>query len=200
MTVRVTRSKTGQSSGVGLWEDELIEAELSKHPTNFCHSRRCSLSWPPTPKRLLGKNRAMNWSDTQRTFLEQTHGAAMITLRTDGTPVAVRVGVALVDGQLWSSGTRGRQRTQTLRRDPRSTLFVFEGAGFRYLTIESRVTILDGPEAPQQSVRLFRTMQNRPAGPLMWQGVERSEPEFVQAMVDEQRLVYAFEPLRAYGL
>jgi PPOX class probable F420-dependent enzyme len=142
----------------------------------------------------------MDFSEQQRAFLEQHRSAAMTSLRADGTPAAVRVGVALVDGTLWSSGTRDRARTRMLRRDPRSTLFVFEGGGFGYLTIESRVSILDGPDAPEQSVRLFRTMQNRPVGPLIWQGVERSEEEFLRAMVDEQRLIYAFEPLHAYGL
>jgi len=142
----------------------------------------------------------MEFSDQQRAFLERTRSAAMITLRKDGTPAAVRVGVALVDGHLWSSGTRDRLRTRLLRRDPRSTLFIFEGGGFGYLTIEARVSILEGPQAPEQSVRLFRVMQNRPTGPLMWEGIELPEEEFLRAMVDGQRLIYAFEPLRAYGL
>ncbi|HEY2593696.1 MAG TPA: pyridoxamine 5'-phosphate oxidase family protein [Chloroflexota bacterium] len=142
----------------------------------------------------------MEFSDQQRAFLERTRSAAMITLRKDGTPVAVRVGVALVDGHLWSSGTRDRLRTRLLRRDPRSTLFVFEGGGFAYLTIEARVSILEGPQAPEQSVRLFRVMQNRPTGPLMWEGIELPEDEFLRAMVDGERLIYAFEPVRAYGL
>ncbi|HEY1298240.1 MAG TPA: pyridoxamine 5'-phosphate oxidase family protein [Chloroflexota bacterium] len=142
----------------------------------------------------------MEFSEQQRAFLEQNRSAAMITLRDDGAPAAVRVGVVLVDGTPWSSGTRDRARTRRLRRDPRATLFVFEGGGYGYLTVEARVTILEGPEAPEQSVRLFRAMQRRPTGPLMWQGVERTEDEFLRAMVDEQRLIYAFEPLRAYGL
>jgi hypothetical protein len=42
------------------------------------------------------------YSDKERAFLDKTHSAAMITLRADGTPHAVRVGVALVDDKLWS--------------------------------------------------------------------------------------------------
>jgi hypothetical protein len=155
---------------------------------------------PTSPNDLFGKNMPMEYSDQQRAFLEQNRSAAMITLRGDGTPAAVRVGVALVGGTLWSSGTQSRIRTRRLRRDSRSTLFVFEGGGFRYLSIESNVTILEGAQVPEQSVRLFRTMQNRPSGPLLWQGVERTEEEFLRAMVDEQRLIYAFEPIRAHGL
>jgi PPOX class probable F420-dependent enzyme len=139
-------------------------------------------------------------TEQQRAFLEQNHSAAMITLRADGTPVAVRVGVVMVDGKLWSSGTQDRVRTRMLRRDPRSTLFVFDASGVHYLDVESRVTILEGPEVPEQSVRLFRVMQSRPTGPLAWYGVDRSEEDFRQAMVDEKRLIYQFEPTRISGM
>ena len=63
----------------------------------------------------------------QRAFLDEHRSAAMVTLRRDGTPHAVQVGVAVVDGALWSSGTARRARTRHLRRDPRATLFVFDG-------------------------------------------------------------------------
>jgi PPOX class probable F420-dependent enzyme len=140
----------------------------------------------------------MTLNDQQRAFLEKNHSAAMITLKADGTPAAVRMGVAMVDGKLWSSGTQERVRTRHLRRDPRSTLFVFDSA-FRYLTLESRVTILEGADAPELNLRLFRVMQGRPSGPLSWFGGERTEEEFVRTMIDEHRLIYEFEPVRAYG-
>ncbi|MBV9326022.1 MAG: pyridoxamine 5'-phosphate oxidase family protein [Chloroflexi bacterium] len=142
-----------------------------------------------------------DYSDRQRAFLEKNHGAAMITLRADGTPHAVRVGVALVDGKLWSSGVPERLRTRQLRRDPRATLFVFE-QGYGYLTIESRVTILDAPDAAEQNLRLFDIMQStRPdKSVLMWQGQPKTRDDFLAAMRDERRLVYEFEPLRIYGM
>jgi hypothetical protein len=138
-------------------------------------------------------------SDQQRAFLERNHAAAMITLHPDGTPAAVRCGVALVDGKLWSSGTHERRRTRHVRQDPRATVFVFESGGYSYLTLESRVTILEGPDAAEMSVRFFRVIQNRPSGPLLWGGAEKTEAEFLQAMLDEHRLIYEFEPFRAYG-
>jgi len=95
--------------------------------------------------------------DALTSFLEQNRSAAMITLRRDGTPHAVRVGIALVDGKIWSSGTQERARTRFLRRDPRATLFVFD-AGFRFATLECRVNILDGPDAPDLNLRLFEKM------------------------------------------
>jgi pyridoxamine 5'-phosphate oxidase-like protein len=139
---------------------------------------------------------AVDFSGKQREFLEKQHSAAMITFRRDGTPVAVRVGVALVDGKLWSSGTQDRARTRWLRRDPRSTLFVFDASGFNYLNIECRVRILEGADAPDLNLRLFRVMQSRPTGPLAWFGGQKSEPEFLQTMRDEKRLIYEFEPQR----
>jgi hypothetical protein len=71
--------------------------------------------------------------EAPRLFLERNHSAAMITLARSGFPRPVRVGVALVDGKLWSSGIQ-----------------------------ETTVSILEGPDAPIQNLQLFRVMQNRP--------------------------------------
>ena len=138
-------------------------------------------------------------SDEQRAFLERTRAAAMITVGADGVAKAVRVGVALVDGRLWSSGTADRVRTARLRQDPRCTLFVFDTV-YSYLSLETTVTILDGPEAPEQNLRLFRVMQDRPEGPLSWFGGMLDEAAFLDAMAAEGRLVYEFDVRRASGL
>ena len=138
-------------------------------------------------------------SDEQAEFLRRTHSAAMITVAEDGTAKAARVGIVLVDDLLWSSGTRDRVRTARLRRDPRCSLFVFSGQ-FQYLTLESTVTILEGPDAPEQSVRMFREMQGRPEGPLSWFGGELDEAAFKARMAEEGRLVYQFDVTRAYGM
>jgi hypothetical protein len=141
-------------------------------------------------------------------FLESNHTAAMITLRPDGTAHAVRVAVGLVDGRLWSSGVPGRRRTAFLRRDPRSTLFVFDtnpGGTWRWLTLETRVSILEGPELPEMSARFFSVLQRglspgpRP-GHLFWEGRERPMEEFLRVMAEERRLLYEFEVLRIYGM
>jgi PPOX class probable F420-dependent enzyme len=143
----------------------------------------------------------MSFSAEELEFLQKNHGAAMVTLRADGTPHVARVGVALVDGKLWSSGTPGRVRTKHLRRDPRCTLFVFEPR-FGWLGLEARTNILDGPDAAQQNLRLFQVMQGRTSEPssLMWYGKELPTREFLKVMQDEQRLIYEFEPTRTYGL
>jgi hypothetical protein len=145
----------------------------------------------------------MTFTDAQLTFLQKNHSAAMITTRANSSPHAVRVGIALVDGRIWSSGTQDRLRTRLLRRDPRCTLFVFD-AGFGFLTLETTVTILEGPEVPELSVRMFQIMQaggvQPPAGHLGWFGEMLTLDAFRQRMAAERRLIYQFEVNRAYGL
>jgi hypothetical protein len=137
-------------------------------------------------------------SERELAFLRDHHAAAMVTV-ADGVAKAARVGVGVIDGALWSSGTRDRVRTERLRHDPRCTLYV-DDPGFAYLVLETTVTILEGPEVPEQSVRLFRLMQDRPTGALSWFGGELDEDAFRRAMVDEGRLIYDFEVHRSYGL
>ena len=141
----------------------------------------------------------MKLTDSELAFLEKHHSAAMITVSGDGIPKVVRVGVALIDGKLWSSGTADRVRTKRLRSDPRCTLYVHDNA-FGFLALESTVTILDGPDAPDLNLRLFRVMQGKPTGPLSWFGGEFEEDEFLARMRAEQRLIYEFEPHHTYGL
>lgn len=141
----------------------------------------------------------MTLSDEDRSFIEASPSAAMITIGEDGRAKAVRVGVAVVDGKLWSSAVEGRVRTDRLRHDPHCTLFVFD-AGYGFRTLECDVTVLDGPDVPQQSVTLFRTMQGKPTGPLSWFGGELDEEQFVQTMIDEGRVIYELEVTRSYGM
>ena len=140
--------------------------------------------------------------DRLREFLDEHHAAAMVTLGRNGTPHVARVGVALVDGKLWSSGTQGRVRTGHLRRDSRSTLFVFDPR-WRWVALESTATILEGPDIPEMSLRLIRVMQGQPPdspGPAVWNGKEMTPDEFARIMVEERRLIYQFEIHRHYGL
>jgi len=141
----------------------------------------------------------MKLSDSELAFLADHHSAAMVTVAPDGIAKVARVGVALVDGKLWSSGTADRIRTRRLRRDPRCTLYVHDQA-FAFLALETTVTILEGPDAPALNLALFRLMQGKPTGPLSWFGGELAEEDFVAQMAAEQRLIYEFEPHHTYGL
>jgi hypothetical protein len=140
----------------------------------------------------------MDLSADDLAFLGRNHSAAMITQGEDGMAKATRVGIALVDGKVWSSGTEDRVRTRRLRRDPRCTLFVFDSS-FSWLTLEGEVRIIDGPAVPELSIRLFREMQGRPTGSLSWFGKELDDAAFRQTMIDEGRLIYELEVGRAYG-
>ena len=128
--------------------------------------------------------------DRVRAFLERHHAAVMVTLRDDGTPHVARVVVGLVDGRLWSSGTRARLRTRHLRRDPRSTLFVMDDADpYAWLGLETLVTIHEGDDAVDRNLALYRVLAGEPD----------DLEEYRAAMVRDERLVYEFGVLRAYG-
>ena len=133
----------------------------------------------------------MALSDRDREFVATHPWAVMSTLKPDGTPHVARVGVGMVDGAIWSSGTQDRVRTANLRRDPRCTLFVWDpDHRYRWLGLETTVTILDGPDAPELNLRLYRVLAGEPD----------DVDEYLRAMVDEQRLIYEFEVGRTYGI
>jgi hypothetical protein len=131
-------------------------------------------------------------------FLADHQSAAMITVSSSGVAKPSRVTLALVDGKLWSSGTQSRVRTRRLRNDPRCTLFVF-AAESAWRGLETTVTILDGPDAPQLNLRLFREMFHNPSGPINWFGRDFTDEAFLQAMVEQERIVYEFAVHRSYG-
>ena len=123
-------------------------------------------------------------------FLQSNHSAIMVTLRQDGTPHVARVGVGLVDGKLQSSGTQTRLRTSHLRRDPRSSLCVLTADNpWAWMGAECRVTIHDGPDAAERNLALYRVLAGEP----------EDLDEYMQAMRDEQRLIYEFDIQRTYG-
>jgi Pyridoxamine 5'-phosphate oxidase len=138
-------------------------------------------------------------SDDDLSSLDRQHSAAMITIGGDELPKAVQVGVARDGDKLWSSGTEDRVRTRRLRGDSRCVLYVHDAmAG--WLTLETTVTILDGPDVPQQSVDRFRVMQGKSEGPLTWFGGELDDAAFRQRMVEERRVIYQFDVHKSYGM
>jgi hypothetical protein len=138
-------------------------------------------------------------TEEQQAYIEAHPSAAMITVGRDGYAKPARVAVTLVDGRLLSSGTADRVRTRRLRRDPRCTLFVF-GTGYQWLGLDTDVTLLEGPDAIDLTVRMFRRVQAKPEGPLSWFGTDHEEPAFRDVLVNEGRLLYEFDVVRAYGM
>ncbi|MEA2451582.1 MAG: hypothetical protein QOG04_292 [Actinomycetota bacterium] len=125
-----------------------------------------------------------------REFLEEFHSAIQATTRADGSPHQARIGVGLVDGKLWSSATQDRVRTKHLRRDPRCSLLVIGANAWNWLGLDCRVTILDGEDAPELNLALYRVLAGEPD----------DTQEYLDAMVKETRLIYEFEILNAYGM
>ena len=126
-----------------------------------------------------------------REFLADNHSAVMTSIKPDGRPHVARIGCGLVDGKLWSSGTQTRARTKYLRRDPRCTLMVLDlSTPYRWMGLETTVTILEGDDAVDQNLALYRVLAGEPD----------DLQEYRDAMVREQRLVYEFEIERSYGM
>ncbi len=115
----------------------------------------------------------------------------MTSIKPDGRPHVARIACGLVDGKLWSSGTRTRARTKYLRRDPRSTLMVLDlSTPYRWMALETTVTIRDGEDAVDENLALYRVLAGEPD----------DLDGYRKAMVDEQRLIYEFEIERSYGM
>lgn len=128
--------------------------------------------------------------DAVREFLDKHHGAVMATTKKDGMPHLARVAVGIVEGKLWSSGTQTRVRTRHIRRDPRAALMVLDkSTPYQWLGIESQVTIIEGDEAVDANLDLYRVIAGEPD----------DVDEYRKAMVEEQRLVYEFSIDRVYG-
>ena len=122
-------------------------------------------------------------------LLERTHTAAMVTVRPNGSAHVARVTVGLVDGKLWSTGTRNRVRTKHLRANPRATFFVFDAKSRHWLGLEGRVTIHEGPDAPQKCLAFRRAIGQEP----------EDVDAFLREMVEVERVVYELSVERTYG-
>jgi PPOX class probable F420-dependent enzyme len=129
-------------------------------------------------------------SDQRRVFLEANHSAVMAAVDDRGRPHAVPVLCALVDGQLWSSGTDLRTRTRYLAARPYASLTVL-GKGFwgEWLTVSGPVDTRRGRRV-EDNLRLYRAATGRDPDDL--------EEEYRAAMAAERRLVYVLTPERVY--
>jgi len=141
----------------------------------------------------------MSLTPEQSRFVADHRAAAMITQGADGLPKPVRIAYQVMDGEIWSSGTQTRVRTRRLREDPRSTLFIWDPV-YDFLSIHCTVEILDGPDAPELNLRYFRQLQGKPTEPLTWMGKDGlDDAGFTRQMVEDQRLIYRFTPVKAFG-
>lgn len=125
-----------------------------------------------------------------REFLQDHHDAVMTSIKQDGRPHVARIIVGIVDGKLWSSGTKDRVRTKHLRRDARCTLMVLDESNrYQWMALETTVQILDGPDAVDNNLALYRVLAGEP----------EDLDEYREAMKRERRLIYQFDLERSYG-
>ena len=128
-------------------------------------------------------------SAQQHAFLQVNHTAVMATIDARGRPHAVPVLCALVDGELWSSGTEGRVRTRHLDERPYATLTVLhKGFWGEWLTVAGKVEVRRASRV-EDNLRLYRAATGRDPDDL---------DEYRTAMGEERRLVYALTPERVY--
>lgn len=130
----------------------------------------------------------MHMDELARKFLEENHTAIMVTVRANGTAHVARVSCGLVDGELWSSGTKNRVRTKHLRVNPHATLCVF-ARDRRWIGVEATVTIHEGPDAPERALALQRAQHREP----------EDVDAFLKDMAAQERIIYEFAPVRIYG-
>ncbi|MDT7644537.1 MAG: hypothetical protein QOC75_1537 [Pseudonocardiales bacterium] len=139
-------------------------------------------------------------------FINRYPDAAMITSRADGTAHMARIELSVVDGRIRTSGSPKLVRMRHVRRDPRCSLFVF-GPAPHWLGLETRASILDGPDAPQLLLALMRSRHRdrTPPGMVLGHDYELGqdrlypEQEYLDHVRAEQRFVFDFEIIRAYG-
>lgn len=120
-TGALRRNSWQRAVGGASWSKRAAAWRVAQHLERSLRlSRVVSRIAPHDPRHSL----ISDLSESALEYLAANQSAATITVSPDGIAKAARVGVAMVDGKLWSSGTQGRARTRRLRRDPRCTLFV----------------------------------------------------------------------------
>jgi F420H(2)-dependent biliverdin reductase len=112
------------------------------------------------------------------TFLTERHLATLTTLRPDGTPHVVPVGVtydaATRTARVITSGTSAKARHV---RAGRSRVAVCQVDGRRWVTLEGTAAVRDDPasvaDAEQRYARRYRTPRENPARVVLEISVDR---------------------------
>ena len=95
-------------------------------------------------------------------LLRRPNPAVMATVRRDGAPVTVATWYLWDSGRILLSLDAGRARLAHLRRDPRVSLTVIDGADwYHHVSLQGRVTLSDDPDLADID-RLSRHYRGRP--------------------------------------
>jgi hypothetical protein len=118
-----------------------------------------------------------------------TDTGSLITVRANGTAHVARVTVALVDGKVWTTANRRSVRSKHVRANPQATIFVFDSHSGRWAGLEGRITIYDGPDAPEKCLALRRAVGRDP----------QDAEAYLREAREVGREVYELAIERAYG-
>ncbi len=87
--------------------------------------------------------------DEIRDYVLRSRTATMATLGPDGRPHLVAMWFAVLDGSIWFETKTRSQKAVNLRRDPRLTVLIEDGATYdvlRGVSLEGRATISEDPD------------------------------------------------------
>ena len=95
-------------------------------------------------------------------FWRERHLCTVTTLRGDGSPHVVPLGVALDPdaGVAWAITSAGTQKTVNLARDPRFAACQVDRG--RWATLEGRAEVLSDPDAVAEAVRRYAERYKQP--------------------------------------
>jgi PPOX class probable F420-dependent enzyme len=112
-------------------------------------------------------------------FWRERHLCTVTTLRADGSPHVVPLGVALdVEARVaWAITTAGTQKAVNLARDPRFAACQVDRA--RWASLEGRAKVLSDEAAVQEAVRRYAERYKEP----------RDNPQRVALRVSLERVV-----------
>ncbi len=128
-------------------------------------------------------------------FLTQRRRGVLVTLKGDGRPQLSNVLYLCRGERVEISVTESRAKTRNAARDPRVSLHVTSDDFWRYVVAEGLAELTPPSRRPgdEVGVRLVELYEQISGGP------HPDWDEFLQAMVDEQRLVLAFSIAHVYG-
>ncbi len=95
----------------------------------------------------------MKLAEDQRRFLEELHFAVLGTVNPSGSPHLTVMWYLLDDDEIMFNTVITRAKGSNLERDPRVSLLIYDGTGYRYLRIDGRARRIDDPRVGQADIR-----------------------------------------------
>ncbi|MEO7944064.1 MAG: PPOX class F420-dependent oxidoreductase [Marmoricola sp.] len=103
-------------------------------------------------------------ADEHLAFWREHHLCSVTTLRRDGSPHVVPMGVVVdpESGTAWAITSRTSQKVANLRRGSDARVAVCQVEGRRWSTIEGTAEVRDDPESVAEAVRRYAERYRQP--------------------------------------